>query len=72
MIGHARDRRYPARSQHDLLALPRAQPMLAALGRWRGCRFTPLPQRAECAAAGRLARRNPHVSPSWLGMTESG
>jgi len=70
-MGHARDSRYAARAQHDLLALLRAQPMMAWLVSAGGedAAFTPLPRRAECTAAGRLvalrghlARRNPHVA----------
>lgn len=69
-MGHARDSRYAARSQDDILALLRAQPMawLVSAG-GDDAAFTPLPLRAGLDAAGRLtalhghlALRNPHLA----------
>ncbi len=69
-MGHARDSRYAARTQEDVLRLLAAQP-LAWLVSSSGedAAFTPLPLRAECdadgtlvALRGHLARRNPHVA----------
>ncbi len=69
-MGHARDSRYAARSQDDVLRLLAAQPfawLVSAGG--DDAAFTPLPLRAECdangqlvALRGHLARRNPHVA----------
>lgn len=69
-MGHARDSRYAARHQDDVLRLLAAQPfawLVSAGG--DDAAFTPLPLRAECDAAGQLvalrghlARRNPHVA----------
>lgn len=69
-MGHARDSRYAARSQDDVLRLLAAQPfawLVSAGG--DDAAFTPLPLRAECDAGGQLvalrghlARRNPHVA----------
>ncbi|GAB3066847.1 FMN-binding negative transcriptional regulator [Stenotrophomonas tumulicola] len=69
-MGHVRDSRYAARSQHDVLRLLATQPfawLVSAGG--EDAAFTPLPLRAECDAQGRLvalrghlARRNPHVA----------
>jgi transcriptional regulator len=69
-MGHARDSRYAARSQDDVLRLLAAQPFawLVSTG-GDDAAFTPLPLRAECdangqlvALRGHLARRNPHVA----------
>jgi transcriptional regulator len=69
-MGHARDSRYAARSQDDVLRLLATQPfawLVSAGG--DDAAFTPLPLRAECDASGQLvalrghlARRNPHVA----------
>ncbi|MCF7752445.1 FMN-binding negative transcriptional regulator [Bacillus subtilis subsp. subtilis] len=69
-MGHARDSRYAARNQDDVLRLLAAQPfawLVSAGG--EDAAFTPLPLRAECnahgqlvALRGHLARRNPHVA----------
>ncbi|WP_312235863.1 FMN-binding negative transcriptional regulator [Stenotrophomonas sp.] len=69
-MGHARDSRYAARSQDDVLRLLAAQPfawLVSAGG--DDAASTPLPLRAECdangqlvALRGHLARRNPHVA----------
>lgn len=69
-MGHARDARYAPRTQDDLVALLRAQPMawLVSAG-GDDAAFTPLPLRPELDAGGRLAAlrghlalRNPHVA----------
>lgn len=69
-MGHARDSRYAARNQDDVLHLLASQPFawLVSSG-GDDAAFTPLPLRAECDAHGRLvalrghlARRNPHVA----------
>lgn len=69
-MGHARDGRYAARSQDDILALLRAQPMawLVSAG-GDDAAFTPLPVRPGLDDAGRLvslhghlALRNPHLA----------
>lgn len=69
-MGHARDSRYAARTQEDVLRLLATQPFawLISCG-GEDAAFTPLPLRAECDANGRLvalrghlAKRNPHVS----------
>lgn len=69
-MGHARDSRYAARTQDDVLRLLAAHPLawLVSCG-GEDAAFTPLPLRAECdadgtlvALRGHLARRNPHVA----------
>lgn len=69
-MGHARDQRYGARSQADLIELLAAQPLawLVSPG-GADAAFTPLPLRAErgrdgalVALRGHLARRNPHLA----------
>jgi len=68
-MGHARDSRYAARTQDDVLRLLAAHPLawLVSCG-GEDAAFTPLPLRAECGAngtlvalRGHLAKRNPHV-----------
>lgn len=69
-MGHARDSRYAARTQEDVLRLLATQPLawLVSSG-GEDAAFTPLPLRAECdangtlvALRGHLAKRNPHVA----------
>lgn len=69
-MGHARDHRYAARSDEDVVRLLATQPLawLVSAG-GDDPAYTPLPLRAECGADGRLcalrghlARRNPHLA----------
>ncbi len=67
-MGHARDERYAPRSQDDVVALLREQPMGWLVSAGDDGHATPLPLRAELDAQGRLvalcghlARRNPQV-----------